>query len=218
MRGTIVVMNRIIPTLVRLLLLALMLVPADVAAQAPAGQSQEKGAPGQQSVGGLVFPATLAGAALTRTVDYAQPPSNDPRLGISYHYRGRGPVDLSIYLYDGGQRVPDGAADPVIRAQFAQADREIALLAAKTGRYAGLSPVPGPETCRYGALDFRCVTYTAERQDGLPIYTRLLLGGWRRQFVKIRLDWPRDRGMERAGEEILDAFIAAQSAGKQEKN
>ena len=168
--------------------------------------------PGVHAPTGLNFPVEMAGTIMTRTVDYSQPPTNEARLGISHHYRGSAPIDLSFYLYTGGIRVPDDVADPIIQAQFEQADREIAATAAKTGRYRDMRVVAGPTVCRLGAIQFRCMTYAALMADAKPVFTSLLVGGSRGYFVKIRLDWPRDQNMNAAGEGVLNAFVAAQKS------
>jgi len=164
-------------------------------AAVPAAHAQQGGpppAPPWHDKTGLVFPDQAGGAKLTRSIDYAKL-AGDPRLGYSWHYLIPNLVVASIYVYDGGQRVPDGTDNAVVAAQFEQNKAEIFQAATQANRYRDLRPVGDITTCRYGAFAFRCQTFSAVQiASNQAVLTRLMLMGYRAHFVKLRIDWPQN--------------------------
>jgi len=161
---------------------------------------------------GLVIPARLAGASLSRITDYSRPPANDARLGTSYHYIAPGPVFVSLYIYDAGIRPgpPDGAMNLIVLRQFDLAVRDIRT-AAQQGRYRDLKSITGPQQCGTDLLVFQCTAFTARTQQDMDIHTALMLGGWREHFIKLRVDWPNRPDMPNAAEAALNDLTRAQS-------
>jgi len=185
--------------------------PASPRREAQAAQQPTFGAT-RHTATGLVIPARLAGASLSRITDYSQPPANDARLGTSYHYIAPGPVFVSLYIYDAGIRPgpPEGASNLIVLRQFDLAVRDIRT-AAQQGRYQDLKSITGPEQCGTGLLVFRCAAFTARTQQGMDIHTALMLGGWREHFIKLRVDWPNRPSMPNAAEAALNDLTRAQS-------
>ena len=66
-----------------------------------------------------------------------------------------------------------------------------------------------PEGCAYGAVVFRCASLAAISSDGTqPIYTRLLLTGYRNYFLKLRVDWRQNSPDDTTEvERMLQTFV-----------
>ena len=84
-------------------------------------------------------------------------------------------------------------------------------MARRSGKYRDLRLVQTPTACPYGAVVFRCATLSAISADGTqPLYTRLLLTGYRGYFLKLRVDWrqgsPGDAGEV---ERVVQTFVGA---------
>jgi hypothetical protein len=158
---------------------------------------------------GLVFPADIAGARMTGWNDYGK--SGQPALGFSYQYVQPGRLSGTIYVYTANQHPPTGADNPVVAAQFDQAYREIEKVARDTGRYQNLTRISGPAICRYGAIAFRCATFSAA-VAGHPLFTNVMMTGYRQHFVKLRLDWSREYTGGLQGDADFDRFVEAMVA------
>ncbi|HJQ60403.1 MAG TPA: hypothetical protein VJ890_26090 [Vineibacter sp.] len=166
--------------------------------------AQETQAPQLHAATGLAFPSNIADAHLVRWNDYGQS-AQQPALGFSYQYQIAGRLVATVYVYDANQRVPPGADNAVVAAQFAQATGDIERVAQQTGRYRDLRLVSGPTNCTYGLITFRCATYTAiATAQNRQIFTALLVSGYRAHFLKLRLDWPQEGGMVAAD---VDRFL-----------
>lgn len=137
---------------------------------------------------GLSFPAEVAGIRLTRSNDYGKS-AGQPGLGFSYQYSIPGRLLATVYVYNLDQRIPAGADNAVVAAQFRQAEGDIERVA-QGGRYRNLQKVSGPALCRYGAVTLHCVSFSAVlAASDRPVFTRLMVTGFREHFVKLRLDW-----------------------------
>jgi hypothetical protein len=157
----------------------------------------------------LSFPATLGGAPLERTVNYAAPPANQPGQGHSYFYSTPKKMVIVVHVYDGGRRVPAGSDNPTVVAEFA---RELASNEQQS-QFAGYTQFERPSvpsTCAYGTVKFRCISYSAATQANVRLYTKVLLAGYRDHFVKIRIEWWPTRQQTAAdADAALQAFIPA---------
>ncbi|MCW5746774.1 MAG: hypothetical protein KIT36_11320 [Alphaproteobacteria bacterium] len=159
---------------------------------------------------GLSFPAEVAGVRMTRWNDYGKS-AGRPDLGLSYQYAIPGRLLVSVYVYNLNRQVPSGADNPVVAAQFEQAYGDIEKVA-QSGRYSELKKVSGPAACSYGVLALRCVTFSAiVAADNRPVFTQLMLTGYRGHFVKLRLDWGRDSmanaDVERFVRRLIEAMV-----------
>lgn len=157
----------------------------------------------------LNFPASLGGATFERSVNYSAPPANNPGLGMSYFYSTPKRLAISVQVFDLGRRVPSGSDNPTVIGQF---NSELAS-AEQQFKYAGYTAFQKPSvpsTCTYGAVSFRCVTYSGVTQANSRIYSKLLLTGFRDHFIKIRIDWAQSHQQTAADAETsLQSFIPA---------
>ena len=193
----------------RSLLVALILSLAGLSA-AQAQQGAAPSAPPWHEKTGLVFPDQAGGARLTRSIDYGKMTGN-AGLGYSWHYLVPDLVAASIYVYDGGQRVPDGPDNALVVAQFSQNMREVEVAATQANRYRNLSQQGQPSTCSYGRFAFRCITYKAtQTATNEAVFTRLMLVGYRGHYLKLRIDWPQNSAKADAEVERLVRALFSQ--------
>ena len=155
----------------------------------------------------LNFASNLGGATFERSVNYSAPPASNPGLGMSYFYST--PKRLAISVFDLGRRVPSGSDNPTVIGQFnselASAEQQF-----KYAGYTGFQKPSVPSTCTYGAVSFRCVTYSGVTQANSRIYSKLMLTGFRDHFIKVRIDWAQSHQQTAADAEAsLQSFIPA---------
>lgn len=157
----------------------------------------------------LSFPATLGGATFDRSVNYAAPPANNPGQGTAYYYSTPKRLVVSVQVFDLGRRIPAGSENPTVTSQF---DTEVAS-AEQQFKFAGYTQFQKPSvpsTCTYGSITFRCVTYSGVTQGNQRIFSKLLLTGFRENFIKIRVDWSQGHQQTSAdAEAALQAFVPA---------
>ena len=143
----------------------------------PSAQTQST-APTTHAGTKLNFPATLGGAQLERSVNYAAPPANRPDLGYSYYYSTPKKMVIAVQVFDGGRRVPPGSDNPTVIGEFtnelASTEEQI-----RSSGYTHFERPSVPSTCTYGAVTFRCITYSALTQANTRVYSKLLLTGYR---------------------------------------
>lgn len=157
----------------------------------------------------LNFPATLGGAAFERSVNYAAPPANNPGQGVGYFYTTPKRLIINVQVYDLGRRVPAGSDNPAVIAQF-NAELASAEQQFKFGGYTQFQKPSVPSTCTYGAVSFRCVTYSGMNQANSRVFSKVLLTGFRDHFVKIRVDWAQSHQQTAAdADAALQAFVPA---------
>lgn len=163
-------------------------------------------APDREPATGLTFPPEIAGARLARSTDYAKT-VNRPDLGYSWIYEIAQRLFITLYVYPAKSgRVPDGATDDLVLAQFQQALGDI-YEGAKRGRYDELKPIDAPSKCTVGGLTFLCITLSAlQPKTKQPVRTALMVTGYRGQFLKMRLDWTDTPDNSRAS---VDRFLQA---------
>lgn len=111
----------------------------------------------------------------------------DRQRGLGKGFIFRGPrMHVTIYEYDLDLRwVPEGIEAEPVRAQFAQAMREVVKVhqdAVQLGQ---------PVSTRFAGVDFLAVSYRYKyANDGPEVVSHLLLTGHHGQYVKIRIDQP----------------------------
>ena len=185
----------------RLLGLALLAAPSLAAAQGTG--------PTVDPATKLSFGASVGGATLERTVNYAGPPSNRPELGSSYYYTTPKRMVITVQVFNGGKRVPSGSANPVVTDAFAGELDAIAQEIKGSG-YINLQRPSVPSSCTYGSLTFRCITYSAQAPASTRLYSKLLLTGYQNNFIKVRIDWGQSMQQTAAdADAALQAFIPA---------
>jgi hypothetical protein len=169
------------------LLLAVALATAPARAQAPAVEPNTK----------LAFPPTLGGATLSR--------SGSEGSGSSYQYVASNNMILTVDVYGGRQRVPNGSSHPTIINQF---NDELAQLAQQTR--GGLEKPAVSSACTYGPYTFRCVAFNAAGGPAGRLYGKLLMIGYRENFVKILIQWTQKSGQTAAdADQVLNTFVPA---------
>jgi len=150
----------------------------------------------------LAFPATLGGATLSRSVSNAN--------SSTYQYLAPNGMEVTVDVYSGGRRVPNGSSHPTIINQF---NDELAGLQ-QQAQAAGLTNFEKPavpSACTYGPYTLRCIVFSAAGNTLTGrIYGKFLLIGYREHFVKIIIRWTQSSG-QNAGEadKVLNAFVPA---------
>jgi hypothetical protein len=135
----------------------------------------------------LNFPPTLGGATLETSTNHG--------TALSYRYLA-GKIQITVQIFDGGRRVPTGNSSPAIIYEFSAEMAEVEKPAV-------------PAVCSYGAVVFRCTVYSASTGNG-RIYGKLLLTGYRDNFVKIVAEWSQaDNSTVADADKALAAFIPA---------
>ncbi|WP_428677035.1 hypothetical protein [Reyranella sp.] len=180
-----------------------------VAGALPATAQTQSTAPTANAGTRLNFPASLGGATFERSVNYAAPPANNPGQGTAYYYSTPKRLTISVQVFDLGRRVPAGSDNPVVTGQF-NAEVSSAEQQFKHAGYTSFQKPSVPSSCTYGAVTFRCLTYSGLTQANSRVYSKLLLTGFRDHFIKIRVDWAQSH-QQTAGDAdaALQAFVPA---------
>jgi len=179
-----------------------MLSPTLAQTQSQPPQQQRVPAPDRHPATGLVFPAQIANAPKVQSTDYGKT-MNRPELGYSWNYQIGRLLLATVYVYNlSVQTIPDGPSNPPAIAQFQHSLEEIRQAAQFKG-YDQLKTIKGPADCPVGSVVFRCITLSAV-QNNQPIYTGLMVTGYRNHFLKLRLDWLE--GSE-IGQAVVDRFV-----------
>ena len=157
----------------------------------------------------LNFPSSLGGATFERSINYAAPPGNNPGQGMAYIYSTPKRLTVSVQVYDLGRRVSSGSDNPTVTSQFntelASAEQQF-----KHAGYTNFQKPSVPSSCTYGAVTFRCISYSGVTQANSRVYSKLLLTGFREHFVKIRIDWAQSHQQSAAdADAALQAFVPA---------
>ena len=144
----------------------------------------------------LSFPPTLGGATFSR--------SGSVGGGSSYQYTAGNGMEVTVDVYGGRQRVPNGSSHPVILNQFN--DELLAL-----GQQApGLEKPAVSSVCTYGAYTFRCSVFSVSGGTAGRLYGKMLLMGYREHFVKILIQWTQKSGQTATdADKVLNAFVPA---------
>ena len=176
--------------------LALMLVAGAAPSQ---GQTA---APPVDPATKLAFPATLGGATLSRSI------TNAGRS--TYQYLAPNGMEVTVDVYDGGRRVPNGSSHPTIINQFNDELAAIQQQAQAVGLTNFEKPAV-PSACTYGPYTLRCIVFSAAGNTLTGrIYGKFLLIGYREHFVKIIIRWSQAGGQTAAdADKVLNAFVPA---------
>ncbi len=149
----------------------------------------------------LSFPATLGGATLDRSASL--------RGGSSYQYTTPSRMEVTVDVYGGDRRVPNGSSHPTIINQFNDELGVIRQQAAAAG-LSGFEKPTVPSACTYGQFTFRCIVFSASSGSVGRISGKVLLIGYREHFVKIVIQWRQKDGQTTAdADKILNAFVPA---------
>ena len=187
---------------------AVALLGVCLGATGAAAQTQST-APSTHAGTRLNFPGTLGGATFERSVNYAAPPANNPGQGVGYFYSTPKRLIINVQVYDLGRRVPAGSDNPTVIGQF-NAEVASAEQQFKFGGYTQFQKPSVPSTCTYGAVSFRCITYSGVTQANSRVFSKVLLTGFRDHFVKIRIDWAQSHQQTAAdADAALQAFVPA---------
>lgn len=170
-----------------------------------AAQAPSVPAPERNVETGLAFPDMIGPARKVGSIDYSRT-KGMPELGWAWNYEAPA-ITSTFYVYNSGiASIASGATGSAVLSQFHQANADIEI-GARTGRYEQLQPSQGPGICTFGAMVFRCITFTAVLpQDKRPVFTRLFVTGYRNYFLKVRQDWLQN---STAGARDADAVIQA---------
>ena len=191
--------------IVRIALAALILAsgPALARVELPQLSSERVPAPDHHPATGLTFPPQIADAQKVSSLDngkITKPPQ--PAHGYTWTYQaGRLRANVDVFSLI-GQTIPDGAAGAPVEAQFQQS-LKATHQAWTPRRYDQVKVAKEPANCTVGSLIFRCVTLSAV-QKGQPIYTTLMVTGYRNHFLKVTLHWLEESEISQA---TADRFI-----------
>jgi hypothetical protein len=156
----------------------------------------------------LSFPPTLGGATLVQSYNYGAD-------GMSYHYVLPSRMEITVHVFDGGRRVPNGSSHPAIINQFAT-ELATAQQQLQSAGLQGFERPSVPSACAYGNVTFRCITYSANAGGALGgrYFGKLLLIGYREYFVKILVSWAQNTAKTAAdADHELQAFVPALFTG-----
>lgn len=146
---------------------------------------------------GLRFPDQVGAATQSGGRRYPQ-----AGLGHGIDYRGPG-YGASIYVYDRGvPGIPDGTASEVVRAEFAQARRDI--FAVQRQQNAPEPRLVGERLVKVGGVEFLTATYQYRRGDAEAL-SLVAMTGLRRHFIKVRISTRASDGDEAGAR--LDGFL-----------
>ena len=179
------------------------------ASSIPAAAQTQSSTPTTNSATKLNFPSNVGGATFERVINYAAPPANNPGQGMAYYYSTPKKLSINVQVFDLGRRVPAGSDNPTVVGQF-NAEVGSAEQQFKFAGYTSFQKPSVPSTCTYGAIAFRCITYSALNQVNARISSKLLLTGFRDHFLKIRIDWSQSHQQTAADADAsLQSFVPA---------
>lgn len=150
----------------------------------------------------LAFPATLGGTTLERSASRGG--------GASYQYVGPNRMEVTVDVYGGGRRVPNGSSHPTIINQFNDELVAVSEQAAAMGA-AGFEKPAVPSACTYGPYTFRCIVFSAAGSSATGrVFGKMLMIGYRENFVKILVQWTQKSGQTAAdADKVLNVFVPA---------
>lgn len=176
-----------------------------LAAVLAAGAAQAQ-APAVDPATKLSFPPTLGGATMTRSASVTG--------GATYQYSASNGMEVTVDIYGGARRAPNGSSHPTILNQFNEELSNLAQQAAASG-LSGFEKPAVPSACTYGAYTFRCTNFSASGGAAGRISGKLLLIGYRDHFVKIVINWVQKGSQTPAeADKVLNAFVPALMPGR----
>jgi len=146
----------------------------------------------------LAFGQSVGGATLTRS------------FGSTYQYQAANGMEITVDVYDGGRRVPNGSSHPTIINQFNDELNNISQQASSAGMK-GFEKPAVPSACTYGQYTLRCIVFSAQGGSVTGrIYGKFLLIGYREHFVKVIIRWTQTSGQSNTdADKMLATFIPA---------
>jgi len=154
----------------------------------------------------LSFPPTLGGTTLNRSEAIGS--------GASYQYGAPNGMEVTVDVYGGSRRAPNGSSHPTILNQFNDELTNLARQAAASG-LSGFEKPAVPSACTYGQYTFRCSNFSASGGNAGRVAGKLLLIGYRDHFVKIVINWMQKGGQTAAeADKVLNAFVPALMSGR----
>jgi hypothetical protein len=154
----------------------------------------------------ISFAPTVGGAKLEQAVHLNAVPGGR-NAGDTYVY-SVGKMQITVDVYDGGRRIPQGSSNPTVANQF-ETETNAAEQQIKAANYQRFERPTVPSTCTYGALSFRCLVYSAQT-GGTRLYSKMLLTGYNGYFVKINVIWSiGDKVTTVEADQALNNFIPA---------
>ena len=164
-----------------------------------AALAQAGTAPPTHAATKLSFPPTLGGATLET--------SSAQGNAVTYRYLA-GKIQITVQIFDGGRRVPNGSSSPAVTYEFSSEMSDAEQQAHGSGLLRFEKPA-APTTCNYASVVFRCTVYSAHTGNG-RIYGKLMLTGFRDNFLKIMAEWSQADNMTLAdADKALGAFVPA---------
>ncbi len=156
----------------------------------------------------LSFLPALGGATLQQSYILPSPPgSREPTY--SWIYSTPNKLQIGVYVYEPGRRVPSSSDNPTVVSQFAN-ELASAEQAIKLNGMPGYERPAVPSACRYGTVSFRCIVFSAMAPGGGRLFSKLLVTGYHDYFVKIRVDWAQADGRTVGdADTFLQAFVPA---------
>ena len=152
----------------------------------------------------LSFPPALGGATFQQS--FAAGAGKE--ASYSYHYLTPNKMQIAVYVYDAGRRVPSGGDNPTIISQFS-AELSLAEQGIKSNGITNFERPAVPSHCTYGGIAFRCIVVSGSTQGG-RLFSKMLLTGFRDYYVKIRIDWAQADGRTVVdADQVLQAFVPA---------
>ena len=144
------------------------------------------------------FGQSVGGATLSRS------------FGSTYQYLAPNGMEITVDVFDGGRRVPNGSSHPTIINQFNDEMNTIGQQASAAG-LRGFEKPAVPSACTYGQYTLRCIVFSAQGNSATGrIFGKFLLIGYREHFVKIIVRWNQTGGQTNTdADKILTAFVPA---------
>jgi hypothetical protein len=167
-------------------------------------------APDVHPTTGLKFPSAVGSdTRLGRSVDYGRSEGR-PERGYSLAYIVAPPIDgvAWVNVFNAGlTSIPTGPSSSVVAEQFELLLADIRTL---TPEADGLKIVEQPTECLIGEIAFRCATLLAVTvSNQVPVYSTLLLTGYRDHFFSIWLEWNGTKADPTATRAYLNTLVSA---------
>lgn len=191
-------------------ILAVTLACATGAAVLSDAWAQDQAPPGAPTVHPgtkLNFMPSLGGFQLYASTIQGSP-ANRAELSYDYRYLTPQKLQIDVTVYDAGRRVPNGSDNPTVLQRFGFEIDSVEQQVRAAG-YTNFERQAVASNCSYGVVTFRCASLSARTPVG-RVHAKLLLTGYRDNFLKIRIDWSQAANQTAAdADRALEAFITA---------
>jgi hypothetical protein len=153
-----------------------------------------------ESVGGIDFPANLAGFELRSVVDHE---SAHPGLGFALLYNAPG-LKASVFVYDHSvKNIPDGADSSVAHRELLEANGNIELI------YSDVRVLQREELTFVAEIPYLHSVYLYNENKSTSrgaMRSHLYLTAWNGNFVKIRITYSATERVE-SSDRMQDQFL-----------